>query len=139
MAKRQKATWWGGMRDALFGGGKRRGGGAAKPTSLRFEPLEDRTVLSILTYVPGGADQLASDPVNWVNSSGQHVAPVAGDSLVFSGAAQTVLQNDLPAGTHSVGSRSTPAPAAALRSPGTASPCPTAAPDSGIGRGDDLC
>ena len=79
--------------------GESDGGGAAKPTSLRFEPLEDRTVLSILTYVPGGADQLASDPVNWVNSSGQHVAPVAGDSLVFSGAAQTVLQNDLPAGT----------------------------------------
>ena len=82
MAKRQKATWWGGMRDALFGGRKRRGG-AAKPTSLRFEPLENRTVLSILTYVPGGADQLASDPLNWVNSSGQHVAPVAGDYLQF--------------------------------------------------------
>jgi autotransporter-associated beta strand protein len=53
---------------------------------------------------------LASDPVNWVNSSGQHVAPVAGDVLQFLSAAQTVLQNDLPAGTQLGGIDVNPGP-----------------------------
>ena len=64
-------------------------------TQLRFEPLEDRRLLTVATWNGGSANDLWSNADNWGGT-----APVAGDLLVFpAGALQTTNFNDFAAGT----------------------------------------
>jgi len=65
----------------------RRGLKAQKRRRFAFEPLEDRTLLSVCHWT-GGADNTWSNPQNW------DTTPQAGDDLVFEGAG-IATQNDL--------------------------------------------
>ena len=80
---------WERIRNALGIGGRsmRRGLKTPKRRRFAFEPLEDRTLLSVCHWT-GGADNTWSNPQNW------DTAPQAGDDLVFEGAG-IATQNDL--------------------------------------------
>ena len=68
---------------------------AAYNTRLRFEPLEDRRLLSVATWTGAGLNDLWTNAANWGGT-----APVAGDNLIFpAGALQTANVNDFAAGT----------------------------------------
>ncbi len=62
---------------------------------LRFEPLEWRQLLSVVTWTGLGANNYWGTAANWSTNA----APVAGDDLVFSGSTRTATQNNLTAGT----------------------------------------
>jgi autotransporter-associated beta strand protein len=66
--------------------------------TLRVEPLEDRSLLSVCLWDGGGSTTNWNNADNWVNQSQQHVAPIAGDSLIFQGTGVST-NNDFPAGT----------------------------------------
>ncbi|MFL5240612.1 MAG: PKD domain-containing protein [Gemmataceae bacterium] len=62
----------------------------------RLEALEDRTLLSTVTWDGGGGTSNWSDRFNWQGD----IAPVAGDDLVFpAGAAQLSNSNNFASGT----------------------------------------
>ncbi len=94
-------------REGVFGPlgfGRRGGHGRLKPLERRpprFEPLEDRNLLSVCVWDGGStADSKWTTPENWVGD----VAPQAGDDLQFAGTQRTTTQNDFTAGTsfHSI-------------------------------------
>ncbi len=63
--------------------------------TLRFEELERRKLLAVLTWTGLGANNNWGTAANWSTGS----APVAGDDLVFSGSTRTATANNLTAGT----------------------------------------
>jgi autotransporter-associated beta strand protein len=68
---------------------------------LAFEPLEDRSLLSVCIWT-GGGGQLHNNwnnSDNWVNDQQQPVVPQSGDELHFDASSQTVTNNDFPVGT----------------------------------------
>ncbi len=72
---------------------------AYKPLSLshrewKFEPLEQRQLLSVATWTGQGVNNNWATAANW--SGG--VAPQAGDDLCFAGSLRTSTQNNLTAG-----------------------------------------
>jgi len=79
---------------------KRPGANPQNRRRFSFEPLEDRTLLSVCVWTGGGGTLHTNwnSADNWVSDQQQPVAPVAGDSLRFEGTG-TVTQNDFPAGT----------------------------------------
>jgi autotransporter-associated beta strand protein len=84
-----------------------KGGRAAAPQhrrKLAFEPLEDRSLLSVCIWTGGGgaAHNNWNNPANWVNDQTPpvNVAPQAGDQLQFVGTPPSGgAVNDFPAGT----------------------------------------
>ncbi len=63
---------------------------------LAFEPLEDRSLLSVCVWNGGStADSNWMTPENWVGNA----TPQPGDQLQFSGTARITTNNDFPAGT----------------------------------------
>ncbi len=98
----QKHSFWESIRESLgFGNHKKVrkkdccSAKCGQGRSFRFEPLEERALLSVCTWDGGGSDNKWSTAANWAND----VAPVANDSLVFSGSTRTATTNDFTEGT----------------------------------------
>ncbi|MCE5268983.1 MAG: autotransporter-associated beta strand repeat-containing protein, partial [Planctomycetaceae bacterium] len=90
------ASRWNDILRALSGFGKRNKADASlRRRTFRFEPLEDRQLLSVCHWDGGGADNKWMTKENWVGD----VAPVAGDSLYFEGTTRTATENDFTNGT----------------------------------------
>ena len=69
---------------------------SARPRRMwAFEPLEQRQLLSVVTWTGLGSNSNWSTAANWSSSSG----PIAGDQLIFSGSTRTATVNNLAAGT----------------------------------------
>jgi hypothetical protein len=66
-----------------------------KRRSLQLVSLEDRLAPAVATWDGGGANNLWSNPANWVGD----IAPHPGDDLVFGTALQTTAVNDFATGT----------------------------------------
>jgi hypothetical protein len=86
-----------------FGGGvnskKRKNAGPQQRRRFAFEPLEERTLLSVYLWTGGSAlSNNWSDGDNWVGNGNGYV-PQPGDELQFAGNVQTSTQNDFLAGT----------------------------------------
>ena len=76
-------------------GKKRRAGIPQNRRRLAFEPLEDRTLLSVCVWNGGSsANSNWRTPENWVGNA----APQPGDDLQFAGGARTSTNNDFTAG-----------------------------------------
>ena len=96
MAGRRKVSRFGRVLGVLgFGGKKRKADVKPRRRTLSCEPLEQRQLLSVAVWTGQGQNNRWSTAQNWQGN----VAPLAGDSLVFSGTAQTATCNDLAAGT----------------------------------------
>ncbi len=98
----EKRSLWENIRESLgFGNHKRRrkkdccSAKCGKGRSFKIEPLEERALLSVCTWDGGGSDNNWSTAANWAND----VAPIANDSLVFSGSTRTATTNDYTSGT----------------------------------------
>ncbi len=63
--------------------------------TLRFEPLERRQLLSVVTWTGLGANNYWGTAANWSTNA----APTAGDDLVFTGSTRTATVNNLSSGT----------------------------------------
>ncbi len=93
----EKRSLWESIRESLgFGRRETQRNRQARQQRRTFaiEPLEERALLSVCTWDGGGADNNWMTAANWSNDT----APVAGDSLVFSGTTRTATQNDYTAG-----------------------------------------
>ena len=65
-----------------------------KRRTFSIEPLENRVLLAVCVWSGAAGDHKLSTAGNYQGD----IAPVVGDSLQFSSATQTTVQNDLPAG-----------------------------------------
>ena len=78
---------------AVYGGDVNFSGGTSGP-------LVQQVDVNILSWTGGGSSTNWSDANNWAGPSGEHVAPLGNDDLVFpAGAAQLTNNNDLAGGT----------------------------------------
>jgi len=104
----RRSSWSLSRMIAKFGGGvssnKRRTAHSQKRRRFAFEPLEDRSLLSVCIW-DGSGGALHTNwntPDNWVNDaqSPEHITPLAGDELRFVGTAPNGgTVNDFPTGT----------------------------------------
>lgn len=98
MRKLAASSRLGKIIDAL-GFDRRRGRKGIRPCKRRplsFEPLEDRTLLSLCVWDGGSTvDSYWNTAENWVDD----VAPTASDQLRFQGSTRTSTENDFTSGT----------------------------------------
>ena len=99
----RQSSWSLGRIFSNFGGGVRakkwRAANSHKGRKFAFEPLEDRSLLSVCLWT-GAVDNHWNNAGNWVNDQQQteHVLPANGDTLQFAASPYTATINDLPAG-----------------------------------------
>ncbi len=93
---REPAALWNRALTGLGLKSKKKSSHTAKPQRMRmFEPLEQRQLLSVVSWTGLGSNSNWSTAANWSTN----LAPVAGDQLIFSGSTRTATVNNLTAGT----------------------------------------
>jgi len=76
---------------------KRRGANPQNRRRFTFEPLEERSLLSLCLWT-GGVGNYWNNANNWKDESNHAVLPATGDTLQFAASPRTTTINDLPAG-----------------------------------------
>jgi autotransporter-associated beta strand protein len=95
MGKSFKSRWDNFRNKLNLGKNKKPKKNPPRKRSFGIERLEDRELLSVCIWNGGGNNNLWTNAANWAG----HAAPVAGDTLQFSGNARTATHNDYAAGT----------------------------------------